>query len=540
MTVVGLLLGFATAAVGIHLAKRYGRAWHLLTATGLCLCLASLFLMLCTVLLAEGVRYQRPDGDALPSKETVVGDWHSWSSYSADYQVGDGKSVCFTWLNKEDGESGWAVIDSKDGPIGQLIVPSGWPESAFVQDNRSLQTEDYDGDGQDELGVPAESGAVLWYKWVGTEFQYLWTESGVSASREYRPYERNAIDGLTKNQQMLYREMEGKIPSREPFSYDAATYGYRTLDDVLMAWGALRADQPEIDNYFMIEDIVGEDGITSSLDSSYFCEWTEGRSTNELELAEGLAEFGRVCDEIVGGMPENASTYEKYRYLAQAVSARADYDYSMSLPAIGAPYGILTGSMICQGYAEAYQVLCQRAGLWCRVVSGESGGDAHAWNLVWLESGTYYVDITWSDEEGEPGSPGWMRYFMLTQDEILSDHIISDGTEATGSPLTRTTPISEEDAVALIQRAMDQRGETAQVIVLTGEDTIEGDHCRLYSAGEYSADGQKFTARYHYAVSDGGVVWYMDMLQGAEWKPFREGTAQKQNADDSESVLNST
>jgi hypothetical protein len=45
----------------------------------------------------------------------------------------------------------------------------------------------------------------------------------------------------------------------------------------------------------------------------------------------------------------------------------------------------------------------------------------------------FYIDITWSDEKGLSGSPEWSSYFMLTQDEILIDHEITDGKAATGT-----------------------------------------------------------------------------------------------------------
>lgn len=58
---------------------------------------------------------------------------------------------------------------------------------------------------------------------------------------------------------------------------------------------------------------------------------------------------------------------------------------------------------------------------------------SHAWNLVKLESGTYHVDVTWADaDDNKLLDAGWQSCFMLTQDEILVDHEIDDGTVATG------------------------------------------------------------------------------------------------------------
>jgi len=39
----------------------------------------------------------------------------------------------------------------------------------------------------------------------------------------------------------------------------------------------------------------------------------------------------------------------------------------------------------------------------------------------------------WSDGASRPGSPGWHDYFMLTQEQILLDHEITDGTVASGT-----------------------------------------------------------------------------------------------------------
>jgi transglutaminase/protease-like cytokinesis protein 3 len=135
-------------------------------------------------------------------------------------------------------------------------------------------------------------------------------------------------------------------------------------------------------------------------------------------------------------MPQDASTFMKYFYLAQELCARAEYDYENEQVGNATPYSaLISGKTICQGYARAYQALCQEAGLSCREVTGSSEGVAHAWNIVELERDTYYVDLTWADERGEPGTPEWLQYFMLTQDEILFDHQIDDGSVATGGPL---------------------------------------------------------------------------------------------------------
>ena len=41
---------------------------------------------------------------------------------------------------------------------------------------------------------------------------------------------------------------------------------------------------------------------------------------------------------------------------------------------------------VCEGYARAFKVLCDNAGVECAIISGISGG-AHMWNAVKLPNG---------------------------------------------------------------------------------------------------------------------------------------------------------
>ncbi len=83
--------------------------------------------------------------------------------------------------------------------------------------------------------------------------------------------------------------------------------------------------------------------------------------------------------------------------------------------------------------------------------------------------------------------------------------------------LTEVKPVSDDEAFNLVLKAMKQRGENATTLVQTGRDTINGEQALTFAAGENSADGSKFTAMYHYAVTDSGNVYYRDTLQGADW-----------------------
>ena len=65
---------------------------------------------------------------------------------------------------------------------------------------------------------------------------------------------------------------------------------------------------------------------------------------------------------------------------------------------------------VCEGYARALKVLCDRVGIPCVLVDGyaktslAAAGEAHMWNYVQLDDLWYGIDVTWNDPLG--GAPG--------------------------------------------------------------------------------------------------------------------------------------
>ena len=79
-------------------------------------------------------------------------------------------------------------------------------------------------------------------------------------------------------------------------------------------------------------------------------------------------------------------------------------------------------------------------------------------------------------------------------------------------------------AFTLARSAMEARGEDAPVMAHTGEQTINGELCFTFSAGDMSEDGKKFTAMYHYAVNKSWTaIYFMDAAEGADWAPAAAG-----------------
>ncbi|WP_084127325.1 DUF2510 domain-containing protein [Demequina sp. NBRC 110054] len=101
-------------------------------------------------------------------------------------------------------------------------------------------------------------------------------------------------------------------------------------------------------------------------------------------------------------------------------------------------YGILVeGSAVCNGYAQAFQLLADAVGLDSVIVTGTADGGVttglHAWNLVQIDDEWLVVDTTW-DDAGLLGTG--REYLLLDQSsEVLDTRAadadwIMDGREA--------------------------------------------------------------------------------------------------------------
>ena len=377
---------------------------------------------------------EEPGGPTEP-EEPDGADWRTGRWYSEDLKLGDGRTVCLSLL--DDGP-GYAVYDSSDGDrIGTLIPP----KSAVAFNAGDIRCGDRDGEGLLDIGILLENGVSWWYVLDGEAASWpedpaggfsLYTSARAGADLTCYPYETAEVPYMTSLAWKIYEEIWPKVEAVEYFYYDAETWGYDYLDQLLLAFGAIQILHPEAMNYFTLHEVEDGDRM-AGLESGYSCRWDPDGSTDPEEIRAGIAAFDARAEEILSGITDDMTACEKYWYLAARISENMDYDYEGHASVQAAPWaGVMGGYGICAGYAAAMEYLCRRAGLYCKTVSGVSEGDAHAWNLVKLPQGTYHVDVTWADGSGGPWSTDWMRYFMLTQEQIETDHVIEDGTVATG------------------------------------------------------------------------------------------------------------
>lgn len=88
------------------------------------------------------------------------------------------------------------------------------------------------------------------------------------------------------------------------------------------------------------------------------------------------------------------------------------------------PYGVFVKEKaVCEGYARAFKMLMDIAGIDCIMVTGTVGEDntSHAWNMVKLENDWYHVDVTFDDPYPETQEIVYL-YLNVTDEIIAKDH----------------------------------------------------------------------------------------------------------------------
>ncbi|GHU96694.1 hypothetical protein FACS1894208_11640 [Clostridia bacterium] len=151
--------------------------------------------------------------------------------------------------------------------------------------------------------------------------------------------------------------------------------------------------------------------------------WAVPRES-EADLAKSLAKAKAVvADVIKPGM----TRYDKYLALHDWIVNNTIYDIDTLTGGIYAGQSswdvLINGRAVCNGYANAYKLLCDIAGLPNIFMLGKAGDVDHAWNVVACGGEWLYVDTTWDDPVTGDGSQILRHdYFMLTEDQISTNH----------------------------------------------------------------------------------------------------------------------
>lgn len=208
---------------------------------------------------------------------------------------------------------------------------------------------------------------------------------------------------------------------------DTHTYVYNCIRTV---YAAFRRDHPEVfwlsgvryiryisngRNYYCY--VLSQNSETSG---AWDIRLSKFRPGGDLELREVMAKRDADVEKILDTIPAGADRFTQIYYLNKWLTENNEYntivsnglsgglpsnsidrpwDSTLCVSALAGQEG--TAGPECGGYAQAFQVLCNKLGIPCvhvRYDHNDTVGRAHSWNYVQMEDGKWYaVDVTAND-----------------------------------------------------------------------------------------------------------------------------------------------
>ncbi len=141
------------------------------------------------------------------------------------------------------------------------------------------------------------------------------------------------------------------------------------------------------------------------------------------------AKYNSVVEKLDTIKVNGISRHEKLKSIHDFLANNIVYDNTISESNIYDAYGaLITGVCVCEGYAEAFKLLCDREGIPCITVVGTGDGGAHKWNMVQMEDNEWYtLDSTWDDQT----SGTYYSYFIVgsgTKAPFFGNSTVADST----------------------------------------------------------------------------------------------------------------
>lgn len=136
--------------------------------------------------------------------------------------------------------------------------------------------------------------------------------------------------------------------------------------------------------------------------------------SSEADIRQGIQKRDADTEKILAAVADVPNASGKTKYFNKWLTENNAYNTNLNnaqancrnawecVSALSGKAGL--EGPVCEGYARAFKVLCDRSGIPCVLVDGDakssstSAGEGHMWNYVQIENGKWYaVDVTWND-----------------------------------------------------------------------------------------------------------------------------------------------
>ena len=159
-------------------------------------------------------------------------------------------------------------------------------------------------------------------------------------------------------------------------------------------------------------------------------------------LDEDVLSVNTVLDTMVTDT-KDMSDFDKVKFIHDYLVLNNEYNseastaYSKAYKSSSAIIGIKEGknAPVCEGYARAFKVMCDKLSIPCVIVSGKAKVNnehlGHMWNYVLINNRWYVIDVTWDDPVLLSGTYDELpdekkyEYFLIGYEKEKESHIPS-------------------------------------------------------------------------------------------------------------------
>lgn len=226
------------------------------------------------------------------------------------------------------------------------------------------------------------------------------------------------FDQLNPEQQSCYIKIDNAIFSMQTGDVNI---GDCSRKDFELVYQCVRRDRPE---YFWLPVNYAWKGTGASF-SVIFAESESDWLYTAAERKKIEAEIKKVLIEFSGSLPKTATDYDLELFAHDWLAERVTYskvalsDYEKYEDAWNIKGAFIDGSIVCEGYTKAMQVLLNMLGVENTPATGVTDGP-HMWNMVKLDGEWYHLDATSNDSDRD------VRHFFfnVTDENLLCDRTI--------------------------------------------------------------------------------------------------------------------
>ncbi len=235
-----------------------------------------------------------------------------------------------------------------------------------------------------------------------------------------------------------YRYYYANLSTTAQNAYDKLLKGYMKHADSIVirvssmdeAWSIHRSLCYDVPEVFFVKSVKGSYNPLLSTATVY----PEYRFDYEtcLSILRQMEKRTEPFIQRIAMLSELERVKQIHDYITRNVTYRdIEAPYSHESPGV-----LLYGIAVCEGIAKAFKYLSDRARISSLIITGDafddpgrsSNGTGHAWNIVFVDSTPYHIDVTFDHSVSSGATPRY-DYFLLSDPQIRKDHTF-EGTPA--------------------------------------------------------------------------------------------------------------